>query len=202
MGNTVQKKSQKIAKNKRQENMQEISQQAIKLTKPTLFKYTMLSLLFAVVTLITIILPAEYNIDPSGIGHKLGLTVFHDIKADKNTQVNSENTIGSKTILETIEVNVPAGRGVEYKFIMTQYQKLEYEWITDSTALYFDLHGEPEGDTTGYFESYAIATLDGMKGSFTAPFSGSHGWYWKNTSDVPVKVQLIVKGEYLKHGLK
>jgi hypothetical protein len=47
----------------------------------------------------------------------------------------------------------------------------------DGTPLYFDLHGEPQGDTTGYFESYAIATLRAMKGSFTSPFSGSHGWY-------------------------
>ncbi|PQJ55304.1 hypothetical protein [Psychrosphaera saromensis] len=162
----------------------------------------MLSLLFAAVTLVTIILPAEYNIDPTGIGHRLGLTVFHDVKAEVNAQASSGSTADSKEEFETIEVNVPAGRGVEYKFVMTQYQKLEYEWMTDSTALYFDLHGEPEGDTTGYFESYAIATLDEMKGSFTAPFAGSHGWYWKNTSDVSVKVQLIVKGEYIKHGLK
>ncbi len=85
---------------------------------------------------------------------------------------------------------------------MEQYQKLTYEWITDGSTLYFDLHGEPKGDTTGYFESYAIATLDEMKGSFTAPFAGSHGWYFKNTSDVPVTVQLIVSGEYLSHSLK
>ena len=79
---------------------------------------------------------------------------------------------------------------------------MEYVWITDGEPLYFDLHGEPEGDTTGYFESYAIATLAEMKGSFTAPFTGVHGWYWKNNSDSPVAVQLIVKGEYAEHGLK
>jgi len=191
----------KIMPKQTQENTQ-AAQQTVKLTKPALFKYTILSLLFAAVTLVTIILPAEYNIDPTGIGHRLGLTVFHDVTAEVNTVNSSGSTTASKGELETIEVNVPAGRGVEYKFVMTQYQKLEYEWMTDSSALYFDLHGEPEGDTTGYFESYAIATLDEMKGSFTAPFSGSHGWYWKNTSDAPVKVQLIVKGEYLKHGLK
>jgi len=26
-----------------------------------------------------------------------------------------------------------------------------------------------------------------MKGSFTAPFDGSHGWYWENESDTPVR---------------
>ena len=177
--------------------------QAITLTNTALIKYTLFSLIFAAVTLFTVILPAEYNIDPTGLGHKLGLTVFHNVKTETSTPLSSQEAAEkSKGATETIEVIVPAGHGVEYKFIMAQYQKLEYEWITDGTPLYFDLHGEPKGDTTGYFESYAIATLKEMKGSFTAPFSGSHGWYWKNTSDSPVTVQLIVKGEYTKHGLK
>jgi hypothetical protein len=173
--------------------------QAITLTNTALIKYTLFSLIFAAVTLFTVILPAEYNIDPTGLGHKLGLTVFHDVKTEISIPNTPEKSTGAKA---TIEVIVPAGRGVEYKFVMEQYQKLEYEWITDGTPLYFDLHGEPKGDTTGYFESYAIATLKEMKGSFTAPFSGSHGWYWKNKTDAPVTVQLIVKGEYSKHGLK
>jgi len=180
--------------------MQQTTPQAITLTNSALIKYTMFSLVFAAITLFTIILPAEYDIDPTGIGHELGLTVFHHGKDETAAQLSIQEK--SKDATETIEVIVPAGRGVEYKFIMAQYQKLEYEWITDGSALYFDLHGEPEGDTTGYFESYAIATLGEMKGSFTAPFSGSHGWYWKNKTDAPVTVQLIVKGEYNKHGLK
>ncbi len=179
--------------------MQQTTPQVITLTNSTLLKYTIFSLVFAVITLVTIILPAEYNIDPTGIGHKLGLTVFSDIPSEVKAKAVTAETKG---IAETIEVIVPAGRGIEYKFNMQQYQKMEYQWLTDGSPLYFDLHGEPEGDTTGYFESYAIATLKEMKGSFTAPFSGVHGWYWKNTTDDPIKVKLIVKGEYAEHGLK
>jgi hypothetical protein len=79
---------------------------------------------------------------------------------------------------------------------------MTFEWMTDGEPLYYDLHGEPEGDTTGYFESYTIATNSEVKGSFTAPFAGSHGWYWKNKSDKPIAVQLMVKGEYEVIGLK
>ncbi|MFQ3199220.1 MAG: hypothetical protein ACI8R9_001864 [Paraglaciecola sp.] len=79
---------------------------------------------------------------------------------------------------------------------------MTYEWLTDGSALYFDLHGEPQGDTSGYFESYAIATLNEIKGSFTAPFDGAHGWYWKNKSNKPIAVQLMVKGQYKVIGLK
>lgn len=186
--------------------MQQTTPQIIRISNAALIKYTIFSLVFAAVILFTIILPAEYNIDPTGIGHKLGLTVFHNAKADtsdlQNTSEVSDKLKSDTEIIEIIEIIIPAGLGVEYKFVMAQYQKLEYEWITDSSELYFDLHAEPEGDTTGYFESYAIATLSEIKGSFTAPFSGVHGWYWKNSSDLPVTVQLIVKGEYSKHGLK
>jgi hypothetical protein len=166
----------------------------ISLAKSALFMYSVYSLVFAIAVLVIVILPAEYNIDPTGIGKKLGLTVFND--------VNAKTTKKSERAAETMTIIVPAGRGVEYKFTMEQYQKLNYEWTTDGTPLYFDLHGEPTGDTSGYFESYAIATAHNMKGSFTTPFAGSHGWYWKNTTNSPITVKLTVKGEYTKHGLK
>jgi hypothetical protein len=180
-----------------------MQQQTIVLTKARLFKYTLFSIAFAAITLLTIILPAEYNIDPTGIGHAMGLTVFNNSEVEKNASSTSQKVPeNNKGLAETIDIMVPAHSGVEYKFTMQQHKKLSYLWLTNGTALYFDLHGEPEGNTTGYFESYAIATLNRMEGSFTTPFSGVHGWYWKNTSDIPVTLQLTVKGDYATHGLK
>ena len=89
---------------------------------------------------------------------------------------------------------------MEYKLNMDKYAHLEYEWTTEGTALYFDFHGEPKGDTTGYFESFAITTSDQMKGSLTTPFAGSHGWYWKNNTQAPVIVTLSIKGNYTIKG--
>jgi len=154
--------------------------------------------------LVSFILPAEYNIDPTGIGAKLGLTALANPVATSEikTKPSVASSTDSQKSVDVIEVVVPAGRGVEYKFVMTQFKKMEYTWETDGEPLFFDLHGEPEGDTTGYYESYAIATLTEMKGSFTTPFTGIHGWYWKNTSDKPVVVKLNVSGEYTIVGLK
>ncbi|WP_342805868.1 hypothetical protein [Alteromonas sp. M12] len=166
----------------------------------TLVKSTIAATIIAAVVFVCFILPAEYNIDPTHIGHKLGLTALAHHE-DEPTQVAQETAVTEQG-QQVIEVTVPAGKGIEYKFQMNQHDKMTYEWLTDGEPLYFDLHGEPEGDTTGYFESYAIATLSEMKGSFTSPFSGSHGWYWKNTSDQPVAIQLIVKGQYTVIGLK
>jgi hypothetical protein len=167
----------------------------------TLVKSTIFATIIAAVVFVCFILPAEYNIDPTHIGHRLGLTALasHD---DALTETETGIAVATERGQEVIEVIVPAGKGIEYKFQMGRYDKMTYEWLTDDEPLYFDLHGEPEGDTTGYFESYAIATLAEMKGSFTAPFEGSHGWYWKNESDKPIAIQLIIKGQYTVIGLK
>ena len=166
----------------------------------TLVKSTIAATVIALIVFVCFILPAEYNIDPTHIGHKLGVTTL----AHHNDEATSkaETVVTPQQAQRVIEVSVPAGKGIEYKFQMAQYEKMTYEWLTDGEPLYFDLHGEPEADTTGYFESYAIATLSGMKGSFTSPFNGAHGWYWKNNSEQPVTIQLIVAGQFKVIGLK
>ncbi len=163
----------------------------------SLIKATVISFVIAVITLVLFVLPAEYNIDPTGIGQKLGLTVFNQEQTPA-TAVNAS----SDGAMDVVVVTVPAGRGIEYKLAMQQFQKVSYQWETDEGQVYFDLHGEPEGDTTGYFESYTIATSNKMKGSFTVPFAGSHGWYWRNDSDKDIDIQLIIEGDYVIQGLK
>ena len=163
----------------------------------SLITATFTSIVIALIALVLFILPAEYNIDPTGIGQKLGLTVFN-----QEATTETLSSMQSKSAQESVVLTVPAGRGIEYKLAMNQYDKVTYEWVTDDDSLYVDLHGEPKGDNTGYFESYTIATVPEMKGSFTAPFEGSHGWYWKNTSDQDIQVQLIFEGTYVIEGLK
>lgn len=97
---------------------------------------------------------------------------------------------------ETITVLIPAQGGKEYKLNLLKGAKLAYQWSASESELYFDFHGEPKGDTSGYFESFEIATKPQSSGVLVAPFDGTHGWYWKNTQDFPVKVLLNVKGQY------
>tara|TARA_R110000850_G_scaffold145408_5_gene267509 strand:- start:2670 stop:3197 length:528 start_codon:yes stop_codon:yes gene_type:complete len=166
----------------------------------TLVKACVAAVIVSAVALLTLILPAEYNIDPTGIGQRLGLTVL--AQSTESSSVDLESSSKSSASQQVIEITVPPNKGIEYKLQMGQYDKVTYEWMTDGSSLYFDLHGEPEGDATGYFESYAIATLDTMKGSFIAPFRGSHGWYWKNTSNNPIAIQLILSGQFQTIGIK
>ncbi|QFU25425.1 hypothetical protein FS418_21885 [Shewanella sp. YLB-09] len=195
----------------------------------TLTKASLAATVIAAIVLTTAILPAEYNIDPTGIGKALGLTQIAEAANGTPTAPVS----GSETVLafeqlepaatkeianapsvaeieqarktagvrsDTVKIDIPAGKGLEYKLIMDEFVHLEYEWSTSGEELYFDFHGEPKGDSTGYFESFSITTSNKMKGSLTTPFAGSHGWYWKNRTDVPITVTLSTKGDYTIKG--
>jgi hypothetical protein len=163
----------------------------------TLIKASIAAVIIATIALVLVILPAEYNIDPTGIGKTLQLTSI--AQAAEVTAVEEvvpvEQSVPKRS--DTVTIEIPPQKGLEYKLLMGKHAHLEYEWTTDGEELYFDFHGEPKGDTTGYFESFALTTSNNMKGSLTTPFAGSHGWYWKNTTDTPVIVTLSIKGSYV-----
>ncbi|WP_299572863.1 hypothetical protein [uncultured Shewanella sp.] len=184
----------------------------------TLIKACVIAVLTGSVVLLIAILPAEYNIDPTGLGSAAGLTKiaqatnYKDGNVPEMTQSKDieklviidaptvseikQNRIDAGTRADVIDITIPANKGLEYKLLLNQHGHFEYEWKTDGTALFFDFHGEPQGDTTGYYESYAITTSNQMKGSLVTPFAGNHGWYWKNNTSSPVTVTLTTKGTY------
>jgi hypothetical protein len=135
---------------------------------------TALATLLAAVILVTAVLPAEYGIDPTGLGKNLGLTTL---------------------------LVVPAHSGLEYKFQLVKGATLDYAWKTDGTKLYFDFHGEPKGDKTGYFKSFQVSTDNQANGALIAPFEGIHGWYWENKTTAPITILLNTKGSYQIVGL-
>jgi len=169
------------------------------------------SFLLAVIILLIAVLPAEYNIDPTGLGEKFGLTVL----AQTHEEATIEPAVIScpdpeKTTTDKEEVNVwqdsvmitvPPKKGLEYKFHVNRGEKLEFVWKTDGSALYFDFHGEPQGNTTGYFKSFKESNQSESSGTLEAPFTGSHGWYWENKTNKAVVINLKTRGQYKIKGL-
>ena len=94
-------------------------------------------------------------------------------------------------------IAIPAKSDTEYKFYLVNGATMEYSWETDKGDLFFDFHGEPTGGKAGYFESFEKGTSHKYAGPFTAPFSGTIGWYWQNSSSHPVVVTLRAKGSYI-----
>ncbi|WP_231499610.1 hypothetical protein [Methylomonas sp. 11b] len=161
--------------------------------------------------LVTAVLPAEYGIDPTGFGEMTGLTSLASPNKTGSpgttsacaepAAVSAAQPAAAAQWQDTVKIVVPAGEGLEYKFHLAKGAALEYSWSTNGTALYFDFHGEPQGDKTGYFKSYKETTDSQSSGSLSAPFEGSHGWYWENKSSAPVTVVLNTKGAYRILGL-
>ena len=163
-------------------------------SKTSLLKSVLLSMVIAVSILITVILPAEFGIDHTGIGSMLGLDALNN--PNEITAIISRSGEGDLEFRQDeVEVLISANSGLEYKFFLEMHSNINYEWSSPS-PLYFDMHGEPEGDTTGYFESYGASITNGMKGSVTVPFAGSHGWYWRNDTDENISISLKTLGNY------
>lgn len=97
---------------------------------------------------------------------------------------------------DVVTVTIPARGDKEYKVYVDKEQSFSYSWITDGEVLFYDLHGEPQNDTTGYFQSFEKSTESQSEGSLSVPFSGTFGWYWKNNTSQPVIITLKTKGSY------
>jgi hypothetical protein len=101
-----------------------------------------------------------------------------------------------------IEINVKPREELEYKALLAVGEPLLYSWTTQGGGpVYYEFHGEPtEGDwPKDYFRSYEIVpSSETANGSFVAPFTGMHGWYWRNLSDQPLTIVLEVSGYFTK----
>jgi hypothetical protein len=113
-----------------------------------------------------------------------------------SSEMVSSNAIVQPTRQDSISITIPARGDTEYKLQIEKGATLEYAWETNGTELFFDFHGEPAGDTTGYFESFKKSIDSQSNGSLTTSFEGTHGWYWKNDTPSPVTIELKVKGAY------
>lgn len=101
---------------------------------------------------------------------------------------------------DTKEFVVAPGASLEYKLFMQEGATMEFSWSAPR-ALYFDFHGDREGDTSGAFTRHKSGTATLDKGSFTSPFQGRHGWYWENRNAQSATVTLTTKGDYIIVGV-
>jgi hypothetical protein len=170
--------------------------------KRRLLKSTAVALLVAAAILVTIVMPAEYGIDPLRTGTLLGLDALGDAKADGGS-LDVMHSHTRKPHSATIVIDVAGRAELEYKATLAAGEPLLYSWRVTGGPVYFEFHGEPtEGEwPEGYYRSYEIKQKsEGEHGSFVAPFTGQHGWYWRNLSDVPASITLTASGYYSRLG--
>lgn len=96
---------------------------------------------------------------------------------------------------DTKTFELRAREDVEYKLFMREGHAIEYFWASGLPVV-FDFHGDRHGDTSGDFTSHKEGTLATDAGDFKAPFTGRHGWYWRNENRQTVTITLETEGVY------
>ena len=170
-------------------------------------KSTLVALLAATAILVAVVLPAEYGIDPTGVGSMLGLQRMGEIKmqlveeAEFDAAPTAESPLPVLTAPATeasgwrdeTRLSIAPEEAIELKLVMAKGDKAEYEWVANGGALNFNKHGDGGGQSVEYAKGQAVPTA---AGELIAAFDGYHGWFWRNRSSEPVSLTLRTRGSY------
>lgn len=185
-----------------------------------LLKSTIIAAVSAVVILVAVVLPAEYGIDPTGVGKAIGLAEMGEIKTqlaeeaeadrlsdmeaaaeDQSSLLNdivglfagAAHAQAAEVWRDEISFTLAPGDSAEWKLVMTEGQSAEYRVIVDGGRVNFDLHGHGSGQSVTYEKGRGST---GSEGSILADFDGEHGWFWRNRDNSELTVTVLVRGEY------
>lgn len=174
-----------------------------------LARTTAIALTVAGAILVTVVLPAEYGVDPLGTGRRLGLT---EIASPRVTPVEPPSTADGALIptqngplgiypaafkVDVFEVTLAPYEYVEYKYRLEKDATMLYSWSATAVVKH-DFHGERSagaGDTAAE-QSFDKDDRRQASGSLTAPFAGIHGWYWENPGADTITIKLTSAGYY------
>jgi hypothetical protein len=164
-------------------------------SKTRIFKASIIALLIALILLFVAILPAEYGIDPFGIGQELGILTLSEGKTNAHTKTNFYKAEADRYTDNEVTITLAPREGKEYKFLMEEGSGMLYSWSATQSVDY-EFHGEPKGAPKGKFQSFEKKNGKTASGSFLAPFAGRQGWYWENKNDTPTTVTVKTVGYY------
>ena len=182
--------------------------QAEPISSAQLVRATLLAALAAGALLVTVVLPAEYGIDPTGLGQRLGLYRAPEPTAeplpssagDASAGAGTGSLFTSPTPYRTDEMSITlaAGEGAEIKAQMAAGQRLVYSWTATGNGVDVDMHGEAI-DQAGGDRSYQTGEFQTSgHGAFEAPMAGNLGGFWQNLHDDPVTVTVKTAGFYTR----
>jgi hypothetical protein len=165
-----------------------------------------LAILAAAVILIVAVLPAEYGIDPLGAGRALGLSGLAQAgraepvpppqgKVLAPVMTGNVGLYPSPFKVDSRVFELGPYEYVEFKYHLAKDAVMLFSWSADGDITQ-DFHGDPDGGGKDSTQSFDKLPRRGSEGSFTAPFSGIHGWYWENPGGETVKVRMTTAGFY------
>jgi hypothetical protein len=161
------------------------------------------------------VLPAEFHIDPTGVGAATGLMNLSAKSESQSAPSPGAPAAGQAAPQAVMSHDYPApfrtdtisipltaggldGSELEYKVHMVAGQSLVYSWSVEAPKdeFYADFHSEQRPSPKENVISHKVGLMTSANGAMTAPFEGIHGWYLQNQSQKPVVVHLKISGFY------
>jgi hypothetical protein len=192
-------------------------------TSAQLLRSTLIAFVTAAVLLVTVVMPADHGIDPTGIGRLLNLTEMGEIKKELAAEAAADAAaqpagLAAATAVQAspvapvasplpapaahapkpvwrdeTRVTLQPGEGIEIKLRMNKDAKALFAWAVQGGVVNFDTHGDARGRSISYEKGRGVASDEG---ELVAAFDGNHGWFWRNRGDAAVTLLLQTGGEY------
>lgn len=135
----------------------------------------------------TLVLPAEFGIDPTGAGRALGLLGLAGAPPVDAHRTETPFAAESR-VFELVPFE-----SVELKYDLAAGDGLVYVWEATGEVV-FDLHADPEGADPEAAESFAQGRATADAGTYVSRYDGIHGWFWENRGATTVTVHLRIAG--------
>lgn len=147
------------------------------------------SVVTALLALLLFILPAEYGVDPLGAGDAFG------IKGMSGYSVSALSVEEGPFKEDYVEFPLGPFESIEYKYAMGVGQAMVYSWQAEGEVV-FDFHSEEQGTDPEDAVSFSVGRAVAQHGTYVAPYSGIHGWFWENRGQQEVTVKLTSRGYF------
>ena len=165
------------------------SAQSSSITGAALARRLPAAVLLAAAVLLGFVLPAEYDVDPLGVGAAIGIKGMSGYAAQALTPAQGALRRDEKRFyLEPFQ-------SVEYKYTLEAEGFIVYEWDAGEAVVY-DFHAEQVGRPPEDSVSFAVGREARHAATYVAPFAGVHGWFWENRGEQPVEVVLQAQGTF------
>lgn len=194
-------------------------------TSRQLIGSTLVAIAGAAAILVTVVLPSEYGIDPTGAGSAFGLTEMGEIKVQLAQEAAADRVSErSKTSSEAVASGAPtvgqgnapaqadaqspntAGRSDQTEVVLKPGQGAEFK-VAAAKGVRIGFNWSVRGGVVNYdthadapgisYHGYGKGKQSGGEtGTLVAAFNGKHGWFWRNRTENTVTIILKTTGDY------
>ncbi|MEW5929714.1 MAG: transmembrane anchor protein [Gemmatimonadota bacterium] len=195
-------------------------------TSRALVRSTLIAAAAAAVLLVTVVLPAEYGVDPTGVGRVLGLTEMGEIKMAlaKEAEADAASDAAGQAERGALETSgapvatapasaspaAPAAASAASSdttvVALQPGQGREIKVVMrEGARVNYEwtveggvVNSDTHADRPGTpYHGYAKGRNQASdQGVLVAAFDGKHGWFWRNRGQAPVTVTLRTSGDY------